>query len=108
MGVAPVGPYLCTPDELSHADLRLWLTLNGELMQEDRTSSMIFDVAALVSYTSEFMTLCPGDLFSTGTPSGVGGGPNAAEVPARGRRRRMWHREAGREPAPGGGIFSVI
>jgi len=71
---APVGPYVCTPDELDPADLRLWLELNGELMQDDRTSSMIFDVATLVSYTSEFMTLLPGDLISTGTPSGVGAG----------------------------------
>ena len=71
---APIGPYVCTPDELNPADLRLWLELNGELMQDDRTSSMIFDVATLVSYTSEFMTLLPGDLISTGTPSGVGAG----------------------------------
>jgi 2,4-diketo-3-deoxy-L-fuconate hydrolase len=71
---APVGPFVCTADELSPVDLHLWLELNGRLMQDDRTSSMLFDVATLVSYTSEFMTLCPGDLISTGTPSGVGAG----------------------------------
>lgn len=71
---APVGPFVSTPDQLDPADLRLWLRLNGELMQDDRTSRMLFDVATLVSYVSEFMTLCPGDLISTGTPSGVGAG----------------------------------
>lgn len=71
---APVGPYVCSADALAASDLRLWLELNGEIMQDDRTSSMIFDVPTLVSYISEFMTLNPGDLISTGTPSGVGAG----------------------------------
>jgi len=71
----PVGPYLVTLDEL--ADLRglaLWLELNGERMQDGHTRHMIFDVAYLVHYVSQFMALEPGDLISTGTPPGVGMG----------------------------------
>lgn len=70
---APLGPYLATPDELSDPqNLRMWLKVNGEMRQNGTTSNMIFDVATLISYVSEFMTLLPGDVISTGTPAGVG------------------------------------
>jgi 2-keto-4-pentenoate hydratase/2-oxohepta-3-ene-1,7-dioic acid hydratase in catechol pathway len=71
---APIGPYFVTADALSPFDLRLWLTVNGELRQEASTRDMVFDVRFLVSYLSQFMTLLPGDVISTGTPSGVGMG----------------------------------
>jgi 2-keto-4-pentenoate hydratase/2-oxohepta-3-ene-1,7-dioic acid hydratase in catechol pathway len=72
---APLGPVLCTPDELGDVQsLGLWLSVNGEIMQRGSTSDMIFGVRELVSYTSEFMTLLPGDVISTGTPAGVGMG----------------------------------
>jgi 2-keto-4-pentenoate hydratase/2-oxohepta-3-ene-1,7-dioic acid hydratase in catechol pathway len=73
---APLGPFLVTPDEVKHQDLELWLTVNGEEKQRSRTSDMIFDVETLVSYVSQFMSLLPGDVISTGTPSGVGLGHN--------------------------------
>lgn len=70
---APIGPWLVTKDEVAdvHA-LRLWLTLNGEKMQDGTTANLIFKVPFLVSYVSNFMTLLPGDIISTGTPAGVG------------------------------------
>lgn len=69
---APVGPVLITPDEISDPrDLSLQLTVNGEKRQWGKTSSLIAPVDHLVSYISKFMTLCPGDIISTGTPSGV-------------------------------------
>jgi len=70
---APVGPFLATRDEVPdpHA-LDLWLEVNGERLQESNTSDLIFRVPALVSYLSQFMTLLPGDIISTGTPAGVG------------------------------------
>ena len=70
---APIGPVLATCDEIPDPHvLRLWLTVNGEGLQESNTEDMIFQVPALVSYLSRFMTLLPGDVISTGTPSGVG------------------------------------
>jgi 2-keto-4-pentenoate hydratase/2-oxohepta-3-ene-1,7-dioic acid hydratase in catechol pathway len=70
---APLGPFLATPDEVKDAhDLAMWLTVNGETRQKSSTKQMIFDVPALVSYLSRFMTLLPGDVISTGTPPGVG------------------------------------
>lgn len=72
---APLGPFLVTRDELRDtSSLRMWLKVNGEMRQKGTTANMIFDVAALVSYTSQFMTLLPGDIISTGTPAGVGFG----------------------------------
>ena len=70
---APVGPFLATTDELAPgaADLRMWLTVNGESRQESSTNQMIFGVAELLSHLSQFMTLLPGDIVSTGTPAGV-------------------------------------
>jgi 2-keto-4-pentenoate hydratase/2-oxohepta-3-ene-1,7-dioic acid hydratase in catechol pathway len=70
---APLGPFLATPDEIEDPQrLGMWLTVNGELRQRSTTAQMIFDVPALVSYVSQFMTLLPGDVISTGTPPGVG------------------------------------
>lgn len=70
---APLGPFLATTDEIAdpHA-LPLWLAVNGERLQDSTTGDMIFGVPALVSYLSQFMTLLPGDVISTGTPAGVG------------------------------------
>lgn len=69
----PVGPYMVTADEIADPqDLDLWLEVNGQRMQDGSTRSMIFGVAMLVAYISQFMTLEPGDLISTGTPPGVG------------------------------------
>jgi 2,4-didehydro-3-deoxy-L-rhamnonate hydrolase len=75
--VAPLGPFLATPDEIPNVgNLKMWLKVNGSLRQNSSTSNMIFDVATLVSYVSQFMTLLPGDVISTGTPAGVGLGMN--------------------------------
>lgn len=72
---APLGPYLVTRDEVSDPEgLNLWLSLNGKKVQDSSTAQMIFGVAHLVSYISQFMTLLPGDVISTGTPPGVGMG----------------------------------
>jgi 2-keto-4-pentenoate hydratase/2-oxohepta-3-ene-1,7-dioic acid hydratase in catechol pathway len=69
----PFGPYLVTLDEVGDLNnLGLWLDLNGKRMQTGNTSSLIFDVPTLVSYVSQFMSLQPGDVISTGTPPGVG------------------------------------
>jgi 2-keto-4-pentenoate hydratase/2-oxohepta-3-ene-1,7-dioic acid hydratase in catechol pathway len=70
---APLGPFLATQDEISdvHA-LPMWLTVNGEIRQQSSTSNLIFDVPTIVSYLSQFMSLLPGDVISTGTPAGVG------------------------------------
>lgn len=74
---APLGPYLATPDEVPNVgNLAMWLKVNGTTRQKSSTSNMIFDVATLVSYVSQFMTLLPGDVISTGTPAGVGLGMN--------------------------------
>jgi 2,4-diketo-3-deoxy-L-fuconate hydrolase len=69
----PIGPWLVTRDEVKDVqDLGMWLTVNGEKRQNGSTRTMIFNVAKLVSYCSEFMTLVPGDVITTGTPPGVG------------------------------------
>ena len=70
---APLGPFMATTDEIQNPhNLRLWLKLNGKTMQDSNTSDLIFSIPKLVSYISEFMTLLPGDVISTGTPFGVG------------------------------------
>ena len=70
---APLGPFLATSDEIEDPhNLHLWLKLNGTTMQDSNTSDLIFGIPKLVSYISEFMTLLPGDVISTGTPFGVG------------------------------------
>jgi 2,4-didehydro-3-deoxy-L-rhamnonate hydrolase len=74
---APLGPFLATPDEVPNVgNLHMWLKVNGVERQNSSTANMIFDVATLVSYVSNFMTLLPGDVISTGTPAGVGLGMN--------------------------------
>ncbi len=71
----PVGPYLVTADEVPDPQaLEVELTLNGEVQQAESTSDMIFTVRQIVSHVSQFMVLQPGDIFATGTPSGVGMG----------------------------------
>ncbi|WP_096785841.1 fumarylacetoacetate hydrolase family protein [Rhodobacter sp. CZR27] len=71
----PLGPWLVTRDEVADPQtLPMWLKLNGETMQDGSTRTMVFGVAHLVSYLSQFMTLHPGDVISTGTPPGVGMG----------------------------------
>ncbi|HTR28188.1 MAG TPA: fumarylacetoacetate hydrolase family protein [Puia sp.] len=70
---APMGPWLATPDEMGNIhSLRLWLTVNGRTMQNGNTANLIFNIPYLIAYTSQFMTLLPGDVISTGTPAGVG------------------------------------
>tara|TARA_R110002033_G_scaffold83733_2_gene134567 strand:+ start:622 stop:1482 length:861 start_codon:yes stop_codon:yes gene_type:complete len=74
---APVGPFIATKDEIKDPNnLHLWLKLNGETVQDSSTSDFIFNVQKVVSYISQFMTLLPGDIISTGTPFGVGLGFN--------------------------------
>ncbi|WP_285009907.1 fumarylacetoacetate hydrolase family protein [Pedobacter faecalis] len=70
---APMGPFLATQDEIPDVhNIRLWLKVNGQMMQDGNTSNFIFNVPFVVSYVSQFMTLLPGDVISTGTPAGVG------------------------------------
>ena len=78
---APIGPFLATRDEIAdpHA-LAMWLTVNGATRQKGTTANMVFGVPFLVSYVSQFMTLLPGDVISTGTPAGVGLGMKPAPV----------------------------
>jgi 2,4-didehydro-3-deoxy-L-rhamnonate hydrolase len=74
---APMGPFFVTRDEISDVDnLRLWLKVNGDMMQDGTTANLIFKIPFLISYVSRFMTLLPGDVVSTGTPAGVGLGMN--------------------------------
>jgi 2-keto-4-pentenoate hydratase/2-oxohepta-3-ene-1,7-dioic acid hydratase in catechol pathway len=78
---APLGPYLATQDEISDVnDMRLWLTVNGKMMQDGNTKNLVFKIPYLVSYLSQFMTLLPGDIISTGTPAGVGLGQKPEPV----------------------------
>lgn len=73
----PVGPYLVTPDEVGDSNqLGIWLELNGKRVQDGNTNTMVYKVPFLVSYISQFMSLQPGDVISTGTPPGVGLGMN--------------------------------
>jgi 2,4-didehydro-3-deoxy-L-rhamnonate hydrolase len=70
---APIGPWLVTKDEIADPHkLKLWLNVNGKMMQNGTTANLVFDIPFLVSYVSRFMTLLPGDVISTGTPAGVG------------------------------------
>jgi 2-keto-4-pentenoate hydratase/2-oxohepta-3-ene-1,7-dioic acid hydratase in catechol pathway len=74
---APMGPWLVTKDEVADVhNLRLWLKLNGKMMQDGNTNDFVFNVPQMIAYISRFMTLLPGDVISTGTPSGVGLGCN--------------------------------
>lgn len=70
---APIGPYLVTKDEVKDIDnLKMWLKVNGRTMQDGTSANMIYKIPFLVSYLSQFMSLLPGDVISTGTPAGVG------------------------------------
>jgi 2-keto-4-pentenoate hydratase/2-oxohepta-3-ene-1,7-dioic acid hydratase in catechol pathway len=74
---APLGPFMATKDEIADVNsLRLWLTVNGKTMQDGNTKDFIFKIPFLISYISQFMSLLPGDVISTGTPAGVGLGMN--------------------------------
>ena len=78
---APLGPFLATKDEIEDVNhLRLWLSVNGKMMQDSNTSHFIFNISTLVSYVSQFMTLLAGDIISTGTPAGVGLGQKPSPV----------------------------
>jgi len=82
---APLGPWIATADEIKDVNnLRLWLSVNGKMYQDGTTKNLIFNVNFLVSYLSQFMTLLPGDIISTGTPAGVGLGqkPNPIYIKA--------------------------
>ncbi len=73
----PIGPYLVTTDEIvDPQNLKMWLDVNGKRMQDGSTSTMVYGVNFLISYLSQFMSLQPGDIISTGTPPGVGMGMN--------------------------------
>ncbi|TXH20486.1 MAG: FAA hydrolase family protein [Chitinophagaceae bacterium] len=70
---APLGPFMATKDEIENPNnLNLWLSVNGQKVQDSTTSDFIFNIQQVVSYLSQFMTLLPGDVISTGTPAGVG------------------------------------
>jgi len=74
---APVGPFMATKDEIKDINnIRLWLSVNGKMVQNGNTKNLIFGVPHIISYISQFMTLLPGDIISTGTPAGVGLGFN--------------------------------
>lgn len=74
---APLGPWLATPGEIADPDnIRLWLSVNGQMRQDSNTRQFVFKIPFLLSYISRFMTLLPGDVVSTGTPPGVGLGMN--------------------------------
>ncbi|WP_084469709.1 fumarylacetoacetate hydrolase family protein [Jiangella gansuensis] len=86
-GFCPLGPWLVTRDEVPDpAALRLTLTVNGALKQDSTTADMVFDVPALIAELSRFVTLCPGDILLTGTPSGVGDARTPPEYLAPGDR----------------------
>jgi 2-keto-4-pentenoate hydratase/2-oxohepta-3-ene-1,7-dioic acid hydratase in catechol pathway len=71
----PIGPWLVTADEIKDPQkLHLWLELNGKMVQDGNTATMVYGVEYLVAYLSEFFTLMPGDIITTGTPPGVGMG----------------------------------
>lgn len=78
---APLGPWLATADEIKDVhNLRLWLTVNGKPMQDGNTKNLIFNIPHIISYLSQFMSLLPGDIITTGTPAGVGLGQKPEPV----------------------------
>ena len=86
----PIGPYLVTTDEVTDSnELDLWLEVNGERMQDGNTRTMVYKVPFLVSYISQFMSLQPGDIISTGTPPGVGLGFNPPKYLKEGDTMRL-------------------
>ncbi len=87
---APVGPWLVTKDEIPDpGNLKLWLEVNGEMMQDGTTATLIFGVRKIVSFVSEYMTLLPGDIIMTGTPPGVGAGKKPPRFLQPGDRMRL-------------------
>ncbi|MEV7042740.1 fumarylacetoacetate hydrolase family protein [Amycolatopsis sp. NPDC051061] len=91
LGFSPTGPVLVTPDELPDADdLEIGCAVNGEQMQKARTSSLIYSVPQLVAYLSTIVTLYPGDVIFTGTPSGVGAGRTPPRYLGPGDELRSW------------------
>jgi len=98
---APIGPFLATRDEIADPqNLSLWLKLNGKTIQNSSTAQMIFGVKQLVSYLSQFMTLLPGDVITTGTPPGVGLGFEARALVPEAWRRRGTRRGRPRRATP--------
>ena len=86
----PIGPYLVTPDEVPDPDcLNIWLEIDGKRVQNGNTRTMIFKVPFLISYISQFMSLQPGDVISTGTPPGVGLGMNPPTYLVAGQKMRV-------------------
>ena len=78
---APIGPWLVTSDEIADIhNVRLWLKVNGHMMQDGNSANLVFKIPFLISYLSQFMTLLPGDIISTGTPAGVGLGQKPEPV----------------------------
>jgi 2-keto-4-pentenoate hydratase/2-oxohepta-3-ene-1,7-dioic acid hydratase in catechol pathway len=78
---APLGPYFVTKEEIKDPHhLHLWLDINGKRMQDSSTADLIFNIPFIISYISQFMTLLPGDIISTGTPEGVGMGQKPVPV----------------------------
>ena len=91
----PIGPWVVTKDEIKDPqNLNLWLKVNGEQRQKGNTKTMIFGVAEVVWWCSQYFIMEPGDIIVTGTPSGVALGMKPAEVPQRRRRGRARHRRA--------------
>jgi len=87
---APIGPWLVTKDEVADPqDLSLWLEVDGHRFQNGSTSTMVFGVKKLVSYLSQFMSLHPGDIISTGTPPGVGLGQKPPKYLTAGQTMRL-------------------
>ena len=92
---------MVTPDEIDHAaDLRISCTVNDEVVQDSRTSDLIFPPAELIAYISTFTTLRPGDLILTGTPAGVGHARTPPALHRPGRRRGGGRRVHRRVPQP--------
>src|SRR3546814_12875432 len=90
---APIGPWLVTADEIADPqNIRILTEVDGETRQNGTTADMVFHVAELISYLSQFFTLYPGDVIATGTPSGVAGGmkPPGCEVGRASCRDRVW------------------
>jgi len=94
----PIGPWLVTPDEIADPqDLSMQLKINDRVFQKGSTKDMIFGVAKLVSYISQFMTLQSGDIISTGTPAGVGLGQNPPTYLKQGDLIELWIDRLGRQ-----------
>ncbi len=87
----PIGPWLVTADEVKDPqNLNMWLELNGKRVQTGNTSTMVFGVAHIVAYLSEFFTLMPGDIITTGTPPGVGMGMKPPKYLKPGDKMKIW------------------